>query len=73
MDVLKPGRLGANITLAEHILFVAPNCNDVFTIVLDFDATHRLAEMAGAIMKLRWAVAGVLCHAILVLILVCST
>ena len=43
---------GADITFAQDIVFVTANRDDVFTIVLNFDTTHGLAEMAGAIVKL---------------------
>ena len=52
MNVLEPRSLGANIAFAQDVVFITANRDDVFSIVLNFDATHGLAEMAGAIVKL---------------------
>ena len=52
VNVLEPRGFGADITFAQDIVFVTANRDDVFTIVLNFDTTHGLAEMAGAIVKL---------------------
>ena len=64
MNVLETRGLGADITFAQDIVFITANRDDVLTIVLNFDTTHGLAEMAGPIVKLCWAIGSFFCHAI---------
>ena len=52
MNVLETRGLGADVTFAQDIVFITANRDDVLTIVLNFDTTHGLAEMAGPIVKL---------------------
>ena len=52
VNVLEPGGLGADVAFAQDIVFITANRDNALSIVLNFDTTHGLAEMAGAIVKL---------------------
>ena len=52
MNVLESRGLWADVAFAQDIVLITANRDDVFTIVFDFNPTHSLAEMAGAIVIL---------------------
>jgi hypothetical protein len=52
VNVLKSRGLRTDIAFAKNVVLITADRNDIFPIMFDFDAAHRLAEMAGSIMKL---------------------
>jgi hypothetical protein len=51
VNVLKSRGLRTDIAFAENIVLITADRNDIFPIMFDFYAAHRLAEMADSIMK----------------------
>ena len=51
VNVLKAGGLGADVSLAKDVVFVAADGKDLSAFVLDFDPAHRFAEVTGSVVK----------------------
>ena len=52
--VLQAGRLGADISLAQYMIGVTLDRQDIGAVMLDRNPAHRLAQMAGPKMHPNW-------------------
>jgi hypothetical protein len=52
VDILNTSGLGADIALAEDVILVPADGEDLFAIVLNLYAAHGFAKVAGSVMKL---------------------